>query len=760
MVPQESLADTPVFCCNGCLFVYQLIHKQGLERFYELRDCPLPPVQSLVFQRRNFDWLPPLITAANGRLEVEIQGLSCIGCVWLIEKVFRDFAGTISIRVDPLSATAELNVIVGSFQGDQFAEALHRLGYLVGPRSENTPKRSDRALHIRLGVCAALAMNAMLFSVPAYCGIETTDRYAPLFARIALICGSLSMLVGATYFIRRAWNALRLGILHVDLPISLGLIAAYAGSVAAWFRSDGQGMYFDFVSMFTVLMLAGRWMRQTAIEKNRRRLLHTPLAVVRPQMGAIYSVEMGQVIPVRSLLRSQSANLGMEWINGEPDARPAFCGNIVPSGAINLSPGPLELEAQEAWESSLLSGLVALHSHATDRDRKAERFILIYLTVVLLLAFGGFTAWTLTGHPMEAALKVLISVLVVSCPCASGVALPLATEVATARLRNQGVFVRESGLWARLKGIRRIVFDKTGTLTGESPQLRDTTPLTTLDPLASSMLTRLVSHSLHPVATSLREHLALAALPPEQNSQLQVSETVGMGLEARHPTTGAVWRLGRPEWALWPVNSETPLESHTVLSCEGRFVAGFQFEEALRTDAAEELHHLQAAGLNIQILSGDHSTRVAGITHQLGLPTTVAVGGLTPQGKADWLRAHKASSDTLMIGDGANDSLAFEESLCCGTPAVDRGLLEHKADFFYLGRGLRGVRLLLEAAAQKERTTKAVLYFTTTYNVIAVALALAGRMHPLLAAILMPLSSVATIGFVLWSLRKQASQIA
>lgn len=750
MLPEDP--NQPAFCCNGCLFVYQLIHKQGLERFYELRDCPLPPVQSLVFQRRNFDWIQPLIEQSKGNLELEVQGLSCIGCVWLIEKVFRDFDGALNIRVDPLSATVQLRVLAATFPGVQFAEALHRLGYLVGPYSPDAQKKTDKGLSVRMGICAALAMNAMLFSVPAYCGIAPGDRYAPLFAKIALICGSLSMLAGATYFIRRAWNALRMGILHVDLPISLGLIAAYAGSLAAYFHTDRQGMYFDFVSMFTFLMLAGRWMRQMAIDKNRRRLLHTPLAVIRPQKGTVYSVEMGQVIAVRSILRSPSANLGMEWINGEPDARAAFAGNIVPSGAINLSANTIELEADESWESSLLSGLVELRAHETDRDPKAERFILLYLSTVIAIALGGFAFWMATHHSFEAALRVLISVLVVSCPCASGVALPLATEVATAKLRNLGVFVREAGLWARLRNVRRIVFDKTGTLTCETPKLIDPSTITRLDPRSGQMLARLVSHSLHPVATSLREHLAVAA---STHADLHpVSEVVGMGLEINDPTSNETWRLGRSEWALKTPDAHQSQGAHTVLSCNGILVTSFQFEEALRPDASDELKLLKSIGLSVQILSGDNSTRVKTIATALGLDDQAAIGSLPPQGKADWLRNHGAAKDTLMVGDGANDSLAFESSLACGTPAVDRGLLEHKADFFYLGRGLKGVRLLLEAAAQKERTTKSVLFFTTTYNIVAVIIALSGHMHPLLAAILMPLSSVATIGFVLFSLRK------
>lgn len=753
-------AKQKAFCCSGCRFVYETIHARGLERFYELRSSPLAAPPSTVFRRRSFDWLPGLLVAGNGSAVVEIQGLSCIACVWLIEKVFHKMNGSRRIRVDPVSATASLSVLPSSFDGLEFAESLHQLGYLLGPASASPSSVALGDLVPRLGICAALAMNAMLFSVPAYCGLDTQDRYAPLFARIALVCATLSMACGATYFLQRAWGALRMGIVHVDLPISLGLVAAYAGSLVAWAHGDLRSVYFDFVSMFTFLMLAGRWLRQKAVQQNRRLLLQTPLAIAQPQQGDRYSVGPGQVIPVRSELLSQDASLGLEWINGEPDARSSRRGDLLPSGAINLSPGPLALEARESWKQSLLSSLIHLPPPAEERDRPTERFILVYLLGVIALAAGGAAFWAMSGAPAKVAWQVWISVLVVSCPCASGVALPLICELTTAQLRDQGVFVREPSLWARLKRVRRIVFDKTGTLTCESPSLLNPEALHALDATSRGALAQLVAHSLHPLATSLRENLGQAATAPGGTGVHPVGKTIGkatehigFGLELQDTASGICWKLGRSDWAR---ANRTQTDNHgTVFSKNGLPLANFVFQDCLRPDAIEELDQLRRRGWDVRILSGDQPEAVGKIASQLGLPPEAAISGLAPKEKADWLQRHRAGEDTLMIGDGANDSLAFEQSLCCGTPAVDRGLLEHKADFFFLGRGLQGVRRLLEAAQQKERTTRGVLILTTAYNLVAIALALSGKMHPLLASILMPLSSLVTIGFVVVRLRRR-----
>ncbi|RYD75113.1 MAG: ATPase P, partial [Verrucomicrobiaceae bacterium] len=386
----------PDFCCAGCQFVHDLITKNGLGQFYDLQEEGVQPVKSLVFQKRDYTWLEELVATAEATpiasLQLDLQGLSCIGCVWLIEKVFSRKAGALSVRVDPTLGQIEFRWKTGVFDLLAFARELQSFGYLVGPAGKTTTATS-RALVPRLGLCAALTMNTMLFTLPSYLGMEATEQFAGLFNRLSLILGTLSLLIGGSYFFVRSWKSLKQGVLHIDLPISIGLLAAYAGSVYAFSQNAHGFVYFDFVSTFTFLMLVGRWLQQKAVERNRAHLLaaqadpapvkrvendeRVPVAELRS--GDQFVIEPGHLVPVRSRLLSDGATLGMEWINGESEAAVAQRGRIIPAGAVNCGQNPVECEGLEAWSDSMLSKLLKVAPSGTDRNYALERFIRSYI---------------------------------------------------------------------------------------------------------------------------------------------------------------------------------------------------------------------------------------------------------------------------------------------------------------------------------------------------------------------------------------------
>jgi Cu2+-exporting ATPase len=751
--PFHAADDDERFCCTGCEFVYNLISKNGLDRFYDLRGPAGEPVKSLVFRERDYSWLETLFKQVENSggtpfLLLEIQGVSCIGCVWLIERLFSRLPGALACTVDSALGRISLRWTPGACDLIGFARELQAFGYLLGPPGKKPPSRRD-GLVIRLGVCGAFAMNAMLFSIPRYLGMDAAFPYARLFDALACGFATLSFFSGGSYFFGRAVRGLRNGILHIDLPIALGLVAAYAGSVYAWSAGAMKFDYFDFVSTFTFLMLAGRRTQQQAIEKNRNRLLDLrdePLTVTTDsgavsaatlEADARFFVPTGSVVPVRSKLLVRDATVSLDWINGEAEPHPARIGQAIPAGAVNCSAAPLELEALEGWGESLLASLLGFTPRPDGRDEATERFIRGYIVVVIGLAALGFCGWFAFGHSAVAALQVAISVLVVSCPCASGVALPLADELAAGALRRRGVFIRERSLWRRLLRVRKIAFDKTGTLTLDTMSLRDPHSLALLKSEEKRALLKLVSLNLHPVCCALREPLMVAGIEPAPIGSL--AETVGQGIELKTPE--ADWRLGRPGWA----GCES--EEECAFTRNGQLVTTFSFIEQVRHDAPREIADLRANGFSVHILSGDRPEKVAEMGARVRLPLDQCRGGMTPADKAEWFRANDAR-DTLMIGDGANDSLAFNEAFCTGTPAIDRGVLEQKSDFYFLGRGLAGVRELLSAAKKRRNTVRAVIGFAIVYNACAIGAALAGQMNPLVAAIIMPLSSIASIAIV------------
>jgi Cu2+-exporting ATPase len=745
--PFQPTERRPDFCCAGCQFVNHLLQKRGFQEFYQFGETQTP-AGNHVFHARDFEWLRELQKDSEkiARLTLDIQGISCAGCVWLLEAVFTEHPGAVSCRVNSTAGTIDLRWESGKCDLAAYAADVQRFGYILGPH-DGSRHATLRPLAFRLGICAALAMNAMLFTLPRYLGIDQSDSLVPIFDAISLGLATLSLLIGGTYFFRRALAALGVGALHIDLPISLGLLAAYTGSVVAWMRGDHAFAYFDFISIFTFLMLLGRWLQERAIESNRRRLLGmkiTPGKVMKNGVstgaeslssGDHYSIRKGQILPVRSRLQGAPANFALNWITGEPAPRLFQSGGIVPAGARNLADSDIPLEALEPWSSSRLASLIQIESGSEWRNAGMQKLIGIYLTAVLVIATAGFAAWGIGSGDWFLATQVAVSVLVVSCPCAIGVALPLLDDIAAARLQAFGIFIKEGSLWARLHHIRNILFDKTGTITLETLALSNPETLTALEAEEKSTLLRLVESSLHPVAACLREALLSDGIEPSAG---EVREIPGYGLESGE------WKLGRASWAGG--------EHGTVFSRRGKPVAAFFFEEQIRPAAKSQILALRESGREVFLLSGDQSPRAKSMADALGLPADHAFGDLSPEDKARLVR-ERWSGDSLMIGDGANDSPAFDAALCRGTPSVDSGLLEHKADFYILGASLAGLGALFSASKRHLMATRSVFAFAIAYNACAVAASLAGHMSPLVAAVIMPLSSLASIAIVLAGFR-------
>ena len=818
---------TTGFCCAGCSYVYRLVHEHGLAGYYRIKDEVTAPADAAVFQPRDYGWLdlaqreaeaagaaparPPNPAKAGSppipELILDVQGISCAGCVWLIERVFQQLPGARGIVVNAQYGTMRLRWVRGEFSAVDFARKLQAFGYLAGPAGEAVGEPESRGLVKRIGLCAAFAMNVMLFSLPAYFGMDPSFEWAGLFGLLNLVFGTLSVLVGGTYFLARAGHALRERAMHIDLPIAIGIVGAYVGSLYGWLTGHERFIYFDFVATFILLMLVGRWAQVAAVERNRRRLLSqqlkppsvaladgTSIPPEKLRAGQALLLGPGQTLAVESRLESAEAAFSLASINGEAEPRILRAGQRVPAGAINVGRAGVRLVACQAWAESLLAQLLQAGERPGERHVLLERIVRGYIIGILAFAsLAGLGWWVGTSDALRT-WAVVTAVLVVSCPCALALAFPLADEMATVALRRCGVFVRESDLWSKLARVRQLVFDKTGTLTLENPMLRNPEALGQLPASARQALYSLVSDNFHPVSQCLLENLLasgpVAAPSPMPGSELPaaVQETVGLGVEQ------GPWSLGRPGWRTanggHPVGDQTSLSPASVPAGEatadchpmsdhppaaflapvavdfagqghlggddgpgghdaelahgGRVVTRFRFLDSARPDARAELAALRARGLAVGILSGDRTEKVQALARELDLPPAQAMGGLSPQAKADWLAAHGADH-TLMLGDGANDSLAFDRALCRGTPVIHRGVLERKADFYYLGRGIGGLRALFEIDAIRRRTQLTILVFSVAYNVCAVGLAVAGRMNPLVAAILMPVGSLTTL---------------
>ncbi len=753
-VPAEEKEE---FCCSGCAHVHGLIHESGLDRFYSLRGREIEPVSPAASRPVDYSWLETLAGTAEKEAEgsgkaaeisLDIKGISCVGCVWLIDELFRRRKGGIRLDIRPQTGIFHAEWKPGEFSLTGFAEELRRFGYRLSPPSSDMARSETGPLLTRIGVCAFLALNTMLFTLPGYLGMEKDFPFAGIFEILTLLFATLSYGVGGLWFVGRAWDAARIGVLHIDLPIAIGVTAAWFASVAGWFIGYEPLVYFDFVAIFLFLMLTGRWLQERSVERNRSRVRTldpssavyegadggTPVQVARIKKDTRYRVSPGGTIPVLSVLESASASVSLESISGEPDPIPLNAGGRIPSGAQLQSSSPVSVRAVEGWRDSLLHRLVSENISA-NRNPLLERVLTLYTALIIGLAVLGGTAWTVFGGILPG-IQVAVSILVVSCPCSLGIAWPLINDLSAAVLRRKGLYLRNIEIWSRLTKVRQIVFDKTGTLTLEIPRLANPESVSDLSPDEKTALLALVESSFHPFGRALREKLLGERVEP--TALRQFKEVPGKGVSGMWKED--CWSLGKAGW----LDAANQKDDGTVFACNGREIARFFFEDQVRDGAATEIGQLQRKGYSIAILSGDRREKVASLAQSIGVARENALGELDPVAKASWIEEH-APGSALMIGDGANDALAFAKAVCRGTPLLDKGILESRCDFFFTGRDLSALRNLFAVAKVRTRRLRAVFAFAVAYNSIAVLICLAGWMNPLLAAILMPASALVTL---------------
>ncbi|MDF1825290.1 MAG: heavy metal translocating P-type ATPase metal-binding domain-containing protein [Verrucomicrobiales bacterium] len=766
--PFQPRFETETFCCSGCRVVYELIQSGGFGSFYDLLGQKvLQPAENGDPAADRITELEEAIAEAESirsdettpaRLKLRIGNLSCTACVWLIDHLFRQYPGSLKSAADTARSTLTLWWNPGEFDAIAFVRDLHRYGYpanLVNELEDDAPQES-RALLTRLGVTAGLAMNTMAFTLPSYLGMETTDDLARLFTMVAFASATLALAVGGSYFFQRALGALRLKSLHMDVPISLGLLAAYLGSLGGLaFGIEGM-LYFDFVAMFAFLMLGGRWLHLRLLERNRRQLWarerdlsatfrldeegkrqRIPLRKI--EAGDRLEIAPGAMVPVDAELLENAGRFHLDWINGEPDPVPYRAGQTLPAGAKNGNTSRIEVIAANAFKGSFLEQLLGNDDQAdTGEQAGAHPVLKYYLTVVILVAISGGAAWLYQGHGIADSLQVFISVLVVSCPCALGLALPLLDEMLLSRLKQEGIFIRRASIWQRLKSIHILAFDKTGTLTEPVKRLSSPEVITTLDEASLRALRHLTTTNHHPAGKALHEELTSRYGLASNPLRTPITEVPGSGVSSI--IDGVTWKLGRGDWACEDSNAAP----HCSLSREGELVATFVLTESIRDGAVKQLRQLSHQGYLLRILSGDPDReRVEATATQLGIATGNVFSDLTPEEKAEIISKDPDKS-TLFVGDGGNDSLAFRAAAATGTPATGIRAIEGQADFVFTGRGFHAISLLLAKTRRRHRYVAYIFATALVYNLVAVSLCLTGHMNPLLAAVLMPLSSIVT----------------
>lgn len=726
-----------------------------MQRFYDLRPEQILPALQADGLVREFPWLDAIAAVRPGSLALDIDGLQCGACVWVIRTLALR-TGHASASVDTLTGRLMLHYDPARFALREYLQCLATLGYATNP-PHAARAAIPTSLLMRLGICAAIAMNTMFLAISFYLGLDASDpELFRLFAQLNAGLSVVSVIVGGSYFAHRAWQGIRMGVLHFDLPIALGIFAAFSGSAYAQWLGRIEGTYFDTVNIFIALMLAGRALQSGFMARNRRQDRRLPalgeLTVLRVaphaadiplhavRAGDRLAIAAGGIVPTTArLLAPDAVDVDVAWMTGESLPLTFHRDQMLPAGAQVASAQTITVEATTDFAQSQLAELTpAVRAH--DLFPNVWQWVVRwYVVLVVAAAMAGAALWWHAGVPQ--ALGVAVSILVITCPCSLGIAIPLARSYANRALVRRGVFARDGRLLDKMAGIRHIVFDKTGTLTFALLQVCDPAVIAAWPADVRAAVFNIAARSRHPASQALVQ--ALLPHRPMWCTDVAVREHPGIGVDA--DLAGVRWRIGRPQ---------TPAAEHYCVGimCDGVEYASVALAETPLADLSEVIAWCGMTAHAPHLLSGDSVARVQQFARAHGIPGAQVRGGVSPSDKRDYLVQLRGAA--LMLGDGLNDTLACNAAAICGAPLHERAAMAPHADFYFVARSLRWLPDIFRIATQQQRTLRANFAFAVAYNVLGVAAGMLGWITPLVCAIAMPVSSLAILACTVRTMRR------
>ena len=692
-------------------------------------------------------------------LHLLVDGLHCPSCVAAIESALKKHPHVIYARLNLSTRRLEVRWHGTASDGEGFIAQINRMGYRAvafDPATLETTDAQHEKLLLRCMAVAGFASgNLMLFSVPLWASDAATMGQATqaLFRWIQALIAMPAILYCGLPFYRSAWGALKEWRTNMDVPISVAVILATLMSLFETV-THGAHAYFDSAVMLLFFLLIGRYLEARARGRARSAagdllqmmagsatVLHDDqtqqtLPIGELREGMVLLVAAGEKFAADGVVIRGQTDIDTSLITGETLPRPAAEGGSVFAGMLNLT-APVCIRITKVGERSLIAEIVRLMEHAEQGQARyvtlADRIARWYTPAVHALALATFIGWIAFGHAVwQDALLTAATVLIITCPCALGLAVPVVQVLASGTLMRRGILLKSGSALERLADITQVVFDKTGTLTLGKPELlnKGSYPISHVQLAAS-----LAAHSKHPLSQAISRYYQGALL------RMDVIEVPGCGLEATHE--GVVLRLGKRSWAA-PYASDTDDVLELWLARDGAPLQRFTFGDALRSDAANVLANLAAQQLPSILLSGDREAPVAALAAALGMARYEAA--LSPVEKCERIAAMKAhGARVLMVGDGLNDAPSLASATVSMSPATAMDITQNSADIVFQGEALSPVLTALHVARRAQLLVKQNFALALGYNIIAVPMAVAGYVTPLIAAIAMSASSLVVI---------------
>lgn len=687
----------------------------------------------------------------DAKVALSLPGIHCSACIATVERVLNAHPGVDSARVN---LTLKRAMVQGGpeLTAAELIPVLEGAGYEAheldpGALSATQSDTVGRDLLMRLAVAGFASMNVMLLSVSVWSGASdaTRDMFHWISAAIAMPAIAFS----AQPFFVNAWSALRVRRLNMDVPIVLAILLALVTSL--WETAlSGKHAYFDAALTLTFFLLAGRYLdyRTRSVARSAAEelaALEVPRAlrltdgvehevpVAELSVGDLVLVRPGGRMPVDGEIVDGRSELDRSLLTGE--TLPVFAepGLTVSAGEVNLT-GPLTIRASAVGEDTSLhrmADLVAIAESGRSRYTSlADSAAKLYAPGVHILSALSFLGWYLYSGDVRTALNIAAAVLIITCPCALGLAVPAVTTAASGRLFKRGMLIKHSTALERLSEVDTVVFDKTGTLTAGTPELTNLGDHSRAD---LEIALALAEGSSHPLSVSLTAAARSAGIKPAKVAD--ITEVPGYGTEGQF--RGQRVRLGRAGWTGADQSSQTA----AWLAVGEQAPQPFLFTDALRPGASETVAQLKRSGKDVLLLSGDSTGAVEALAQRLGITDWVAEA--LPEDKVRQIqRLTEEGKHVLMVGDGLNDTAALAAAHVSISPASALDAARVASDIVLLGNDLVPVASACETAVQATKRIRENFRIATVYNVIAVPLAVAGLATPLIAALAMSTSSI------------------
>ena len=698
----------------------------------------------------------PFVRDRKGRheLELAVTGAKCAGCISKIERGLMALPGMQEARLN-LSTGKLLAAWTGSLAPRRITETLDGLGYRAVPydpqASERQKDEHGRFLLRCLAVAGFAAANIMLLSVSVWAA--TQGEMGKGTRELMHLVSALIAIPAAAYagrpFFQSAWAALKQRQANMDVPISLAVFLALGVSLAEALQG-GEHAYFDAAVMLLFFLLIGRWLDHYLRDRARsaaRDLLalqattatrldaqgHTETIVpkdIRP--GDMLSIAVGDRVPVDVEIVEGQSDIDLSLLTGEPVPVVAKAGDPISGGAVNVS-APLVVRATADVQNSLVADLVRLVEAGQQAKSRftilADKAARAYVPIVHSLAALTLIGWLLVGAGPREAILAATAVLIITCPCALGLATPAVQVVATGELFRRGILVKSGNALERLAAARHFVFDKTGTLT------LGKLVWTNRDDIAEDIrrpLATVARGSRHPISRAI---VAAEGAGPVAS---QVEEHPGLGVKGL--VDGVPVVLGRAEFV--GAEADQPVTDSSLAWAKIGEAAPFplHFTDVLREESAATVTRLKEEGYTVSLLSGDRPEAVGAVARELGIEDWTA--GVTPQEKAARIAALNAETPVAMIGDGINDAGAMAHATVSMSPGSAADAAQSAADFVFQKGGLEAVTTALDMAYRARGHILQNFGFAALYNLIAAPLAMLGFVTPLIAALAMSGSSL------------------